>query len=124
MVQTNKKFLGDHIIENLWRLAVKSPLRFRCVCKDLYTLIRKPSFISKNLRNDHYDWLCIYYFCDDFENEDEIDSKDEIDDHLLDTLFLFPDETLTDLSFKTTNFEVSRSFVEGSLYNGIFCYVE
>ncbi|KAH0773834.1 hypothetical protein KY290_010971 [Solanum tuberosum] len=42
-------FLEDLIREILLRLHVKSLLRFKCVCKNWYTLIKNPSFICEHL---------------------------------------------------------------------------
>ncbi|XP_073150703.1 F-box/kelch-repeat protein At3g23880-like [Henckelia pumila] len=42
----------DVIVEILSRLPVKSLVRFRCVCKSWYVLVRDPSFITK-----HYKYL-------------------------------------------------------------------
>ncbi|KAG5570870.1 hypothetical protein H5410_060636 [Solanum commersonii] len=42
-------FLEDLIREILLRLHVESLLRFKCVCKNWYTLIKNPSFIREHL---------------------------------------------------------------------------
>ncbi|KAL5787349.1 hypothetical protein ACOSP7_004298 [Xanthoceras sorbifolium] len=47
------KLPEDMIIEILSILPVKSLIRFRCVSKSWYALVRSSSFISKHLKNDH-----------------------------------------------------------------------
>uniref|UniRef100_M1AZM8 F-box family protein n=1 Tax=Solanum tuberosum TaxID=4113 RepID=M1AZM8_SOLTU len=42
-------FLEDSIREILLRSPVKSLLRFKCVCKNWYTLIKNPNFIREHL---------------------------------------------------------------------------
>ena len=43
----------DMIEEILWRLPVKSLVRFRCVSNAWYTLISKPQFVKAHLRHQH-----------------------------------------------------------------------
>ncbi|KAL5769480.1 hypothetical protein ACOSP7_013634 [Xanthoceras sorbifolium] len=47
------KLPDDMIIEILSILPVKSLIRFRCISKSWYALVRSSSFISKYLKNDH-----------------------------------------------------------------------
>ena len=48
-----EKLREEMIEEILWRLPVKSLLRFRCVSKAWYTLISKPQFVKAPLRHQH-----------------------------------------------------------------------
>ncbi|KAL5769476.1 hypothetical protein ACOSP7_013630 [Xanthoceras sorbifolium] len=47
------KLPEDMIIEILSILPVKSLIRFRCVSKSWYALVKSSSFISKHLKKDH-----------------------------------------------------------------------
>lgn len=57
MASSGATFLPeDVVIQILLRLPVKSLLRFNCVCKHWYTLIKSPSFISQHYHH-HNNWI-------------------------------------------------------------------
>ncbi|KAL5854574.1 hypothetical protein ACOSQ4_004376 [Xanthoceras sorbifolium] len=76
------KLPEDMIIEILSILPVKSLIRFRCVSKSWYALVRSSSFISKHLKNDHNIHLIVEHWKEveksDFSNEvDNTESSNE-----------------------------------------------
>nr|WRK57764.1 SLF8a protein [Citrus maxima] len=112
MAKSNGNLPEDIMIEILSRLSVKSLLRFKCVCRDWCALFENPSFISKHLRNDDYDRLFVSYMV-----------TNETDDYSYptDSLRLFPDETLTDISLIDIDFQQPMREFLGGPFDGIFC---
>ncbi|KAJ4713972.1 F-box protein [Melia azedarach] len=112
MVTSNGNSLDDTTIEILSRLPVKSLIRFRCVCKSWYSLVKDPNFIYKHLRNDDNIRLTVRYTV--ANEEDEYDDTDSY-------FSFFPDETLTDLSLQKLDPQRSEAVAIVGPYDGIFC---
>lgn len=57
----------DLLVETLSRLPVKSLMRFMCVSKSWFSLVKDPNFICKHLNRDDHKRLMIYigYYVDD-----------------------------------------------------------
>ncbi|XP_059670660.1 putative F-box protein At1g32420 [Cornus florida] len=104
----NQRLSEDLIIDVLTRLPVKSLVRFRCVCKNWYSLTINSSFITKHLhhsRNSAH--LLVYHFNDSAEKY---------------VLTLFLDETLASFSHLHYDLDGLPCFSEPSIlgtFNGI-----
>ncbi|KAK2634062.1 hypothetical protein Ddye_028854 [Dipteronia dyeriana] len=96
----------------LLKLSVKSLLRFRCVCKIGYALIKSPSFISTHLKshNNEDAHLVVHNF--EYRFIDDSNYPFEYS--------LFVDKTLKDLSYQVLD---SQFPIHGELngpYDGLF----
>ncbi|KAF5938245.1 hypothetical protein HYC85_025751 [Camellia sinensis] len=81
MLSTRDRNLPEDVVnEILSRLPVKSLLRFKCVCRYWYTLIKNPDFISKHFNQENNNGrLLVHHYISDIERY---------------AIALFPDETL------------------------------
>lgn len=86
-------FSNDMIVETLSRLPVKSLMRFKCVCKSWYSLVKDPNFIYKHLEKDNNMRLMVR--CT-YKNPDYTDPFND----LITYFSVFPDNTLTDFYIK------------------------
>ncbi|KAI7992135.1 F-box/kelch-repeat protein [Camellia lanceoleosa] len=81
MLSTRDRNLPEDVVnEILSRLPVKSLLRFKCVCRYWYTLIKNPDFISKHFNQENNNGrLLVHHYISDIDRY---------------AIALFPDETL------------------------------
>lgn len=104
-------FSDDLIVETLSRLPVKSLMRFKCVCKSWYGLVKDPNFIYRHLKRDDNMRLMVHCTC---KNEDDTDPFNA----LITYFSIFPDKTLTDLYFQ--DLEPAMNGYKNCPYDGIF----
>ncbi|KAL9464643.1 hypothetical protein AB3S75_002280 [Citrus x aurantiifolia] len=105
----------DMMIETLSRLPVRSLMRFKCVCKSWFGLVKDPNFIYKHLKRDDNMRLMVY--CT-YKNPDDRDPSDD----LITYFSVFPDRTLTDLHFQ--DLEPLMKGIHIGPYDGIFCLLK
>nr|WRK57758.1 SLF2 protein [Citrus maxima] len=106
----------DLLIETLSRLPVKSLMRFRCVSKSWFSLVKDPNFIYKHLNRDDNMRLMVRVT---YENYDVTDPFND----LITCFFLLPDKTLTGLHFQDLEAEMKDHNPLGPC-DGIFCFFE
>ncbi len=112
MVMTGHGDLSDDVmVETLSRLPVKSLMRFRCVCKSWYSLVKDPNFIYKHLKRANNMRLMIY--CT-YKNPYDTDPFND----LITYFSIFPDKTLTDLHIQ--DLEPTMRGTTTGPYDGIF----
>ncbi len=109
-------FSDDLLVDTLSRLPVKSLLRFRCVCKSWYSLVKDPKFIYKHLNRDDNMRLMVRIT---YEKYDDMDPFND----LITCFFLLPDKTLTNLHFQDLEPEMNDHNPLGPC-DGIFCFFE
>ncbi|GAY57815.1 hypothetical protein CUMW_182340 [Citrus unshiu] len=105
----------DVMVETLSRLPVKSLMRFRCVCKPWYNLVKDPNFIYKHLKRDNNMRLMIY--CT-YKNPYDTDPFND----LITYFSIFPDKMLTDLHMQ--DLEPTMKGNTTGPYDGIFILSE
>lgn len=112
MMTSSDELSEDTTIEILSRLAVKSLMRFRCVCKYWDVLVTNHDFVSKHLKNYNNDntHLVVRY-------ETIVNSVRR------NILCFFLDETLKDLSYEELNPQSPLLGCSIGLYNGILCLI-
>lgn len=111
--QQHRHLPDDLLVDILTRLPVESLLRFKCVCKKWYALIRNPSFASAHLRIQKIQnkgRLFLHYF-------DEETHRGRY------RHALFPDETLASDAYRDLDSpeQILRLLVWGGPLNGLFC---
>ena len=117
MMMTGYRELShDLLVETLSRLPVKSLMRFRCVSKSWFSLLKDPNFIYKHLNRDDNMRLMVRVTYENY------DVKDPFND-LITCFFLIPDKTLTDLHFQDLEAEMKDHNPLGPC-DGIFCFFE
>uniref|UniRef100_A0A5B7BWI3 F-box domain-containing protein n=1 Tax=Davidia involucrata TaxID=16924 RepID=A0A5B7BWI3_DAVIN len=102
----------DVVIEILSRLPVKSLMRFSCVCKNWYALIRNPNFITKHHNHHHHSSARLFVYHYNYSTENYAFAH-------------FPDETLANAPLvyqDHDDLQMSRNLysVIGP-FNGLIC---
>ncbi|XP_059639853.1 putative F-box protein At5g62060 [Cornus florida] len=112
MASCNKIFLHEDVmIEILSRLPVKSVIRAGAVCKNWYSIIKDPSFVTRHLNNHHTNSNSGRLF---------IRGRNDVN-HIY--FSLFPDETLACTIQDVVVVLDIPTYIEvvASPYNGILC---